>query len=362
MNLHDVLAPHVESGEIPGLVGLVARDGSVHVEAIGRRYVDGPPITRDSIFRISSMTKPIVAVATLQLVEQGALALDEPVDRLLPELVDRRVLTAVDAELDDTVPADRPITVRDLLTFRLGYGMIMADPDTHPILRAMNDLGLAQGPPGAQTPPAPDEWIRRLGTLPLLHQPGGRWTYNTGSDVLGVLVARAAGAPLAAGLHERVFAPLGMRDTGFHVPAAGLDRLVTAYGAGPVPFDEPATGYWSREPAFPPGACGLVSTVDDYLAFSEMLRLGGSGILSPESVAQMTIDQLGPGQSDPMFLGDGGWGFGVTVDETGYGWAGGLGTSWSTGPGGTGILLTQVDWMAGPPAVVGDFWTAVYGA
>lgn len=358
MNLHDVLAPHVESGEIPGLVGLVARDGSVEVEVIGRRSVDGPPMTRDSIFRISSMTKPILAVVAMQLIEQGVLALDEPVDRLLPELAGRHVLTAPEAELDDTVPADRPITVGDLLTFRLGVGLSMTD---NAVQRAMTELRLGQGPPGSQTPPGPDEWMRRLGTLPLMHQPGARWTYNTGSDVLGVLVARAVGAPLPAVLHERVFAPLGMRDTGFHVPAGSLDRFVTAYGPGPVPTDDPATGYWSGEPAFPSGAGGLVSTVDDYFAFTEMLRRDGGAVLSSGSVAQMTTDQLGPGQADPDFLGDGGWGFGVTVDDDGYGWAGGLGTSWSTGAGGTGILLTQVDWTSGPPAVVGDFWAAVSG-
>ena len=356
--LRDTLAPHVDPGEIPGLVALVSDGDDVQVEALGRLRVDGPPVRRDSIFRISSMTKPVVAAAALLLVADGALGLDEPVDRLLPELADRRVLTAIDADLDDTVPAHRAITVRDLLTFRLGMGLIAAPPGTYPVQRAMDDLSLAQGAPGAQVPPEPDEWLRRLGTLPLLHQPGERWMYSTGSDVLGVLLARASGRSLPDLLAERIFDPLGMRDTGFHVPAASIDRFATMYRPGPEVADDPATGCWSREPAFPSGAGGLVSTVDDFHAFSEMLRRGGAGLLTPEAVAQMTTDQLEPGQSDGIFLSDGeGWGFGVsTGPEPGrYGWDGGLGSCWYTGARATGILLTQVQWTTGPPAVRAAF-------
>ncbi|MHA6780324.1 serine hydrolase domain-containing protein [Pseudonocardia saturnea] len=356
--LRAMLAPHVDSGEIPGLVALVSDGDGVRAEALGRLRVDGPPVERDSIFRISSMTKPVVAAAALLLVDDGVLGLDEPVDRLLPELADRRVLTAIDADLDDTVPAHRPITVRDLLTFRMGMGLITAPPGTYPVQRAMDDLDLAQGAPGAQVPPEPDEWLRRLGTLPLLHQPGERWMYSTGSDVLGVLLARASGRPLPDLLAERIFTPLGMRDTGFHVPIASIDRFATMYRPGLEVADDPATGHWSREPAFPSGAGGLVSTVDDFHAFSEMLRRGGTGLLAPDAVAQMTTDQLEPGQSDGIFLSDGeGWGFGVsTGPKPGrYGWDGGLGSSWYTGPGATGILLTQVQWTMGPPAVRAEF-------
>ena len=230
------------------------------------------PMRRDTIFRISSMTKPVTAVATMILVEECKLRLDEPVDRLLPELADRRVLRAVDGPLDDTVPANRPITVRDLLTFRMGFGMVMAMPGTSPIQDAPHEVMLGQGPPHPSKTPAPDEWIRRLGTLPLMHQPGERWMYNTGSDVLGVLIARASGQPFETFLRERIFEPLGMKDTGFSVPAAELDRLATSYWTDPETgalelHDEP-DGQWSRPPAFPSGAGGLVSTVDDYLAFA----------------------------------------------------------------------------------------------
>ena len=190
----------------------------------------GDPIRRDTIFRIASMTKPITAAAAMILVEECRLRLDDPVDRLLPELAERRVLKRLDGPLDDTEPAQRPITLRDLLTFRMGFGIPdgaarhLSDPD-----RAASELDLGQGMPQPQTPPAPDEWIRRFGTLPLMHQPGEKWMYNTGSDVLGVLIARASGQPFETFLHERLFEPLGMKDTGFSVPAAKLDRFAASY-------------------------------------------------------------------------------------------------------------------------------------
>ena len=181
------MAGHVERGDVPGLVTLVSWRGEAHVDTIGMKAAGGSdPIERDTIFRISSMTKPVTAAATMILVDEAKLQLDEPVDRLLPELSGRQVLTGIDAQLDDTVPADRPISVRDLLTFRMGFGIVMAPPGMYPIQDAMSELRLAQGIPSPSTPPAPDEWIRRLGTLPLMHQPGERWMYNTGSDVLGV--------------------------------------------------------------------------------------------------------------------------------------------------------------------------------
>lgn len=353
--LRDVLAPHIDSGAIPGLAALVTDGDGVQVEALGTLHVDGPPVQRDSIFRISSLTKPVVAAVALLLVEDKAIALDEPVDRLLPELADRRVLTRVDAELDDTVPAARSITVRDLLTFRLGIGLFVVPA---PLQRAMDALSLAQGAPGEQVAPAPDEWLRRLGTLPLAHQPGERWMYSTGSDVLGVLLARASGTSLPDLLAERIFAPLGMRDTGFHVPARSIDRFATLYDPDLRVLDDPATGQWSREPAFPSGAGGLVSTVDDLHAFSEMLRGDGTDLLTPDTVAQMTTDQLLPGQADGIFLSGGeGWGFGLSTGPTPgrYGWDGGLGSSWYCGPRTSGVLLTQVAWTMGPTAVRGDF-------
>jgi CubicO group peptidase (beta-lactamase class C family) len=202
--MHDVMAGYVDRGEVPGVVTLVSRRGEVHVDAIGTKAIGGDPIRRDTIFRISSMTKPITAVATMILVEECRLRLDEPVDRLLPELSGRRVLTRIDGPLDDTVPANRPISVRDLLTFRMGMGLVMAPSGMYPIQEATNERLGAPGPLNPSAP-GPDEWMRLLGTLPLLHQPGERWMYNTGSDVLGVLIARASGQPLETFMRERVF-------------------------------------------------------------------------------------------------------------------------------------------------------------
>jgi CubicO group peptidase (beta-lactamase class C family) len=386
--VHEVMAGYVERHEIPGLVTIVSRRGEIHAGAIGTHgFGSGKPMQRDTIFRISSMTKPVTAVATLILVEECKIRLDEPVDRLLPELADRRVLTRLDGPLDETVPAERAITVRDLLTFRLGFGLVLAPPGTHPIADAMAQVMLGQGPPNPASTPDPDEWIRRFGTLPLMHQPGERWMYNTGSDVLGVLIARASGRPFEAFLRERIFEPLGMVDTGFSVPAADLDRLPPGYntdfetGALAV-YDEPA-GQWSKPPAFPSGAGGLVSTVDDYVAFAQMLLnrgvLGGERILSRPSVDTMTADQLTPAQKAFGGLVAGqfdshGWGFGVApvtrpispAEPVGrYGWDGGMGTSWFNDPNEdmTAILMTQRAWTSPqPPDVCLDFWTSVYQA
>jgi CubicO group peptidase (beta-lactamase class C family) len=387
--MHDVMAGYVERGEVPGLVTLVSRRGEVHVDVIGTRAIEDPaPMRRDTIFRISSMTKPITAAATMILVEECKLRLDEPVDALLPELANRKVLKRLDGPLDDTVPAKRPITVRDLLTFRMGFGQMMAPPDTYPILQAANKQQIGMGPPSPSSMPAPDEWMRRLGSLPLIHQPGEQWMYNTGSDVLGVLIARASGQPLETFLRERLFEPLEMRDTGFSVPETSLDRLATSYWIDPTSgkltvYDENRGGQWSRPPAFPSGAGGLVSTIDDYLAFGQMMlsqgKHGNERILSRLSVELMTTDQLTPEQKAvsglvPGYFDSHGWGFGVSVvtrrDDIAavpgkYGWDGGLGTSWYSDPREEMviILMTQRAWTSpSPPDVCLDFWTSAYQA
>jgi len=179
--MHEVMAGYVDRGEVPGLVTLVSRRGGVHVDVIGAQaFAGSTPMRRDTIFRISSMTKPIIAVATMIPVEECKVRLDEPVDALLPELAERQVLKRLDGPVDDTVPAKRPITVRDLLTFRMGFGQMMAPPDAYPILSAANELQIGMGPPNPSSMPPPDEWMRRLGSLPLMHQPGEQWMYNTG--------------------------------------------------------------------------------------------------------------------------------------------------------------------------------------
>jgi CubicO group peptidase (beta-lactamase class C family) len=380
--LHEVMAGHVAAGRGPGVVLGLSRGGDVHVDAIGAAAAgSGEPIRPDAIFRITSMTRPVTAVATLQLVADGRLALDEPVDRLLPELAGRRVLRRLDGPVGDTVPARRPVTVRDLLTFRGGFGMILAPPDEYPVLAAEQALELmSAGPPVPATPHGPDEWLRRLGTLPLMDQPGEQWRYNTGSQILGVLIARAAGQPLESVYAERILGPLGMDDTGFTVPAEQLARLVPCYqhaDGALQPYDD--DGQWSRPRPFADGGAGLVSTVGDYLAFGQMLLAGGTHrgqrILPPELVAAMITDQLTPAQRDTggPILGGRGWGFGLSIIDTpesggrgpaGYGWSGGFGTVWANDPGEglVAVLCTQVLASAESWAVEAGFWSAVYEA
>src|SRR5215217_278015 len=289
--MHDIMATYVERGHVPGLVTLVARRGDVRVDVIGTKALGGGPMRRDTIFRIASMTKPVAAVAAMILVEECALRLDDPVDALLPELSSRSVLRSIDGDLDDTVPAERPITMRDLLTFRMGIGAIFAPPGQYPIQRAMDERGLS---PGSELPALPpDEWMRKLGELPLVQQPGEGWMYETGSDVLGVLISRATGRSLGEFFQERIFGPLGTL------------RI----------FDAAGDSTWSRPPVFESGGGGLVSTVDDYLAFSRMLlgggSFGGERILSRPSVELMTTDHLTDEQKaeGKILLDDGvGWG------------------------------------------------------
>ena len=385
--MHDVMAGHVERGDVPGIVTLISRRGEVHVGELGMKAIGGSePMRRDTIFRIASVTKPIVAAAAMILVEECTLRLDEPVDRLLPELANRQVLRTLGSPLDDTVPANRPITLRDVLTFRLGYGAVFAPPGQYPIQQALEEAGLAPGP----TLPshAPDELMKRFGSLPLLHQPGEKWLYNSGSDILGVLISRASGMSLEEFLRERIFAPLGMNDTAFSVPASKLDRLASSYwtnfatGEFEV-FDGVDDSRWARPPVFESGAGGLVSTVDDLLAFGQMMlnrgRYGDERILSRPSVELMTTDHITPEQKAvsgffPGFWDNRGWGFGLSIvtrrdDLAGvpgrYGWDGGYGTSWYVDPKEelVAILMTQRLWDAtGPAAVYPDFWTSAYQA
>jgi CubicO group peptidase (beta-lactamase class C family) len=384
--LHDAMAGHVERGFVPGLVTLVRRGSEVHVDAIGRRTIGGESMQRDTIFRIASMSKPITAAATMLLVDDGKLRLDEPVDRLLPELANRKVLRALDAPIEDTVPATRPITVRDLLTFTMGFGFLFP-LDQHPVQKAAIDLQIGYRIPRPQGVPEPDEWIRRFATLPLMYQPGDRWVYHTGSEVLGVLIARASGQPFDRFLSERLCGPLGMKDTGFSVPAASLSRLATCYATNPTTgalevYDGVADSEWGRPVAFPSGGGGLVSTIDDYLAFAAMLlnrgTHGGQRILSAQSAEAMTTDQLTPAQrkaSDSFgpFFENRGWGFGLSmVTRTDpiagpagqYGWDGAFGTHWFSNPAKdlVAILMMQrqVDGAPGGPAQ--DFDLGVYQA
>ena len=364
--LHHAMAARVAKGELPGMVTLVARGDDVAVDTIGTMAFDSEePMRRDAIFRITSMTKPVLAVATMMLVDDGKLALDEPVDRLAPELADRRVLRRIDGPLDDTVPANRPITIEDLLSFRMGYGMVF-EPSfepPYPVINAAAELELVMGPPDPRTPHQPDEWMRRFATLPLMYQPGERWQYNAGALVLSVVAARAAGQSLEDLFRTRVFEPLGMKDTGFWMPAERVGRLpgfyMTNFETGRLELQTLSPpSEWTTPPPFPAGTAGLLSTVDDYLAFARMLLdkgvYQGERLLSERSVELMTSNRLTPEQiaeAGPV-LGGRGWGLGMAVavapDEVSpvpgrYGWDGGSGTSWFNDPnqGLIAIVMTQ---------------------
>ncbi len=348
----EIVEAAVAQGQAPGVVAAVARGDVTYVKAAGVLAAGGPPMRTDTLFRISSTTKPITAATVLSLVDDGLLDLGQPVDTLLPELAGRRVLRRPDGPLADTVPAEQPVTVRDLLTFTWGFGMqgAMFTGEPWPIAAAVAERELASfGPPQPAATPDPDTWMARLGELPLLAQPGERWLYSAGSQVLGVLAARAGGAPFEDVMRERVLAPLGMHDTAFH--ARDTSRLATAYEHqdGRLTVSDPPDGQWSRPPRFPDGGGGLVSTAGDLVAFGRMLLRGGDPVLKTETAAEMTRDQLTAAQRANVwpgfsFLDDRGWGYGVSVlDDGRYTWEGGLGTTWSNVPEQdlTVVVLTQ---------------------
>jgi CubicO group peptidase (beta-lactamase class C family) len=374
-SLHDFLEAHVRNGSVAGAVALVARGDEVEVAAAGALAVDGTAaMARDSIFRIASVTKPITAEAVMLLVDDGRIALDDPVDEWLPELASPAVVRTPSSPVADVVPAARPITVADLLTSRAGYGF-PTDFSLPAVQLLFDELQRHGRDP--QRVPAPDAWMAALSRIPLLHQPGEAWLYNTCSDIQGVLIARAAGRPLAEFLAERLFDPLGMKDTGFAVPGGARDRFTSYYQAdaeGSLELIDTPDGQWSSPPAFPSGAGGLVSTADDLHSFGRMLLAGGTvgdrRLLAAASVRQMTTDHLTRGQrsAGSLFLEGQGWGFGGSVDidvidpwnvPGRYGWVGGTGTAAHVTPstGAVSILLTQLAMTnPTPPPVMRDFW------
>jgi len=385
-HLSSVMRGYIDRDEVPGLVTAVCRSDEVHVEAFGVQDLESKtPMRRDSIFRIASVSKPITAAAAMILVEQGKFKLDDAIFKWLPELQNMRVLRSIEANIDDTVPAKRPITVRDLLTFQMGLGFIVAEPGTYPIQQALAEAGLMPGPIPPQV--TADQWLSNLASMPLAYQPGDRWLYHTGSDVLGVLIARVANTTLEYFLTERLFHPLDMKDTSFYVPPEKMDRFATSYFPDPekklVVFDPARGGNWSSPPPFQSGGAGLVSTADDLLSFGRMMRdkgeYGGKRILQSETVNAMLTDQLTPGQKAisnlyPGFWDTRGWGLGMAIFTTAdafsqvpgrFGWDGGLGTSWCSHPAEdlVGILLTQKGWTSPvPPPVCADFWRSTYEA
>jgi CubicO group peptidase (beta-lactamase class C family) len=374
-NLRDILETYVSDGSVPGAVALVARGDRVEVQAVGSVDVEGTrAMARDSIFRIASITKPITAAAVMMLVEDGRIALDDPVGRWLPELASPSVVRTPAGPVDVVVPAARAITVVDLLTSRAGYGF--PSDFSLPAVALLHEEVQKHGREPQLVAP-PDEWMAALSRVPLLHQPGDAWLYNTCSDIQGVLVARVSGRSFPEFLSERLFEPLGMVDTGFEVPAGKRDRFTSYYQADPaggLQLVDAPDGQWSRLPVFPSGAGGLVSTVDDLHSFARMLLAGGTvdgrRLLSPTSVREMMTDHLTRSQRDAsgVFLEGQGWGFGGSVDVESidswnvpgrYGWVGGTGTTAHLTPstGAVAILLSQLA-MTGPTPtpLMRDFW------
>jgi CubicO group peptidase (beta-lactamase class C family) len=352
-----LLQRHVEAGTVPGAVAAVGHaDQPPEIVAAGVVAVGGGAMPADAVMRIQSMTKVITAVAALRLVEAGRLGLDTDLVTWLPELADRQVLTSPDAELDETVPATRPITLRHLLTCTSGYGMIFGDS---PLQRAMTANGTEAGPEPVSL--GADAWLARLAELPLAFQPGAGWRYHHSFAILGVLISRVTGRPTGEHLTDDLLAPLGMTDTGFWVPERQLSRLPAAYrltAEGLVETEPAGGGFYAGPPPFDVSHAELVSTAADYLRFGRLLVGGGvvDGVrwLSAEHVAALTTDQVPAAAkaADSFFPGfwDGsGWGYGVAVQTTGphtgrYGWSGGQGTDFFVDPDGTvAVLLTQVE-------------------
>ena len=349
-SLRDLLETSVESGTVPGAAALVAHGEGVEIAGAGE-------VEPDSIVRIASVTKPITAAAVMILVDEGRMSLADPIARWLPELASPQVVRTPQSAIDDVVPAERPITVEDILTFRAGWGFPsdFSLPAVAELFQKLPVFGPRE---------TPDEWLATLARVPMLRQPGEAWLYNTCSDVQGVLIARAAGRPLPAFLAERIFEPLGMTDTGFYVPAEKLDRLPKYRAPDLSPIED---GPWTEPPIFPSGAGGLVSTLGDCHRFGRMLLADGAGILSARSVRLMTTDHLTQEQRDEsaLFLEGAGWGFGGAVATDGrYGWIGGTGTTAHivSSTGTVGILLTQLR-MTGPTSteLMRAFWQYAFG-
>ncbi|WP_163510641.1 serine hydrolase domain-containing protein [Fodinicola acaciae] len=370
--LEKLLGKYVAEQVFPGAVALVGRGDQVEVAAVGSLDVEnGAPMRPDSIFRVASITKTVVAAAVMMLVEDGRLALEDTVEAWLPEIARPNVVRTPQSPVEDVVPARRAITVEDLLSSRAGYGW--PSEFTYPAVQALFPVQRDGRQP--RTYPTQDEWMAELATVPALHQPGEAWLYDTCSTLQGVLISRVTGQSLSDFLAERLFGPLAMADTGFHVPATKRDRMTSYYqpdSAGRLQLADGPDGQWSTPPAFPLGHGGLVSTVLDWAAFAGMLVSGGRRLLSAESVRQLTTNHLSPAQRDGgrLFLDGQGWGFGGSVDVEAtepwripgrYGWVGGTGTTAHIIPSTstTAVLLTQRG-ATGPgttPAWLTDFWT-----
>ena len=361
----------VDAGSLAGVVTLLWRKGEVaQVNTVGHRDLAAKaPMTRDTLFRIASMTKPVTSVAALMLLEEGKLRLEDPITRWLPEFKDMQVLKDATGAVEDTYPAPRDITVEDLFTHRAGlaYAFTSQGPIAHAHEKAL-------GSPIA-TPLTPDEWLAALGSLPLSYPPGERLHYSHATEVLGFLVARIEGKPLGEVLRARIFDPLGMDDTSFWLEPAKRDRLAHLYQMTPDGLKDVSFPHGDTAPAFEGGGGGLISSADDYLKFARMLmgkgEVDGVRLLKPQTVEMMIANRLTEEQRAIPFLGMPFWlgqGFGLGVSMivdaekhawmgaggTGaYGWPGAFGTWWQADPENDliAIYLVQDSMPLGPEAV-----------
>ncbi|MDZ5079051.1 serine hydrolase domain-containing protein [Nesterenkonia sp. HG001] len=345
--LHELLARQVEAGTMPGAVGIFG--AQYEPFSVGLDAPDGAPLEVDAIFRIQSMTKPITAVATLRLVQEGVIALDDAVATWLPELAEPRVLPHPDAPLEDAQPARGLITVRHLLTNQSGYGMMTTDS---PLKQAMIEAGVEAGSEPVAL--SAQEWLDALASLPLAFDPGDGWRYHHSFGLLGILLGRLGHGSTYDVLAETVFTPAGMTDTEFTVPRDQAHRLPAVFQRGAEGFEqcEPAgAGFYVAPTPFDVSHSELVSTLSDYHAFLSALRDGR--LISPDFRDELCRDQVHPAAKAPDsffpgFWDRAGWGYGVSVVTHGphrgrFGWSGGLGTDFFVEPDGRiCVVMTQV--------------------
>jgi CubicO group peptidase (beta-lactamase class C family) len=357
-----VLRSVIDSGDLSGAVTLIWRKGEIaQVNVLGQRDIArSAPMERDTLFRIASMTKPVTSVAALMLMEEGRLALADPITRWAPEFADMRVLTSPMGPIEDTYPSPRDITIEDLLTHRAGlaYGFTSIGPIAHAHQKALGDV--------LNTDTGPDAWMGALASLPLSFPPGERFHYSHATDVLGFIVGRIGGSGFRDFLMERILGPLSMTDTDFYIPPAKRDREAVVYrlkedsGAlEPVPFRQ-----YDAPPAFCGGGGGLISTADDYLRFARMLlgqgEVDGVRLLKPETVRLMTANRLTPAQREITFMGmpfwaGQGFGLGLSVitdpekqawmgagSKGAFGWPGAFGTWWQADPAQDMVILYMI--------------------
>jgi CubicO group peptidase (beta-lactamase class C family) len=339
------------------------------------------PLRSDTIFRIASITKPIVAVLTMRLVDEGLFGLDHPVGRWLPEFAERRVLRERGAALDDTVPARRPTSVRDLLLMSAGFGWDATTSPLNPLAEEYERRGLVSAwqPPGI----SPDRWAELARPLPMAHHPGEGWLYQFSFDLLAVFLERVTRRRLDLVLRDKLFDPLGMKDTGYSVAMRDVDRATSAWfpnrRGDHVEVAPEADPRLMDVPVFRSAATGLVSTADDLAKFVQMLLRGGRGprgtVVSSSSLAALTTDTLGEAASamaHEFLEPDIAWGMGFGVDRTArfrgshpgrFGWDGGTGTSLWVDPasGVGGVLLTRQGMgTPEPPEYLDAFWRSVH--